>query len=195
MSRFAFRVAALAVFASTVFAGSAAAQGVGVGVKGGPVFASFSSDALDFSNRTGLQAGIFFGGNRPGTIGVMGEVNYIRKKTYYDDLATEIRVDYIQVPVLLRINAGSHSRNGVSVYGLVGPAVDIKVGDEIQGFSVTDAFEGVDFSLQVGAGVELSRFIVEGRYTKGFRRINKQFTDFAEVKSQAFAILFGVRFN
>lgn len=171
-------------------AATASAQGVGVGIKGGPVFASFNADNLDFDKRTGLQAGIFFGGNRPGTIGVMGEVNFIQKK------AEGLKLNYIQVPVLLRINGGSKSRGGVNVYGLIGPAVDIRISDEIDGIgNIDDAVENVDLGVIGGVGVEITRFILEGRYTWGLRQINKASFDTTEIKTRTFAILFGVRFN
>ena len=41
----------------------------------------------------------------------------------------------------------------------------------------------------------MARIIVEGRYEKGLRRINNTFSDFTELKKQAFTILFGVRFR
>ena len=54
----------------------AEAQGIGVGVKGGYLHTSFdASQALD--NGNGWMAGLFFGGNRPGTVGVMGEFNFL----------------------------------------------------------------------------------------------------------------------
>jgi hypothetical protein len=50
-------------------------------------------------------------------------------------------------------------------------------------------------SLLFGGGIEFARIILEGRYEKGLRRINKSFNDFADIKKQSFTILFGLRFN
>src|SRR5262245_35290040 len=72
-------VIVVVVIALTVFGSTATAQGFGV--KGGPTFSDFSSDALDFNNKTGFQAGAFFGGNRSGFLGWQGEGNWIRKET------------------------------------------------------------------------------------------------------------------
>ena len=192
--------AALAVVASLGLATPAFAQGVGVGIKGGPVFADFSSDATDYDldNRTGLQAGIFFGGNRAGTVGVMGEVNFIQKKASFAPLVGspfEVKISYIQVPILLRINGGSKSLSGVSAYGIVGPAFDIKVTEDTGEFDADEPFEGMDIGIMAGAGVELTRFIIEGRYTWGLRNVNRDLSDTSEIKTRAFTILFGVRFN
>ena len=43
--------------------------------------------------------------------------------------------------------------------------------------------------------MEIARIIVEARYAKGLRRINDSFSNLAEIKSQAFTILFGLRFR
>ncbi len=53
-----------------------------VGVKGGYLYSSFdfddASDVIDGNN--GWMAGLFFGGNRPGRVGVMGEFNIQAKR-------------------------------------------------------------------------------------------------------------------
>lgn len=185
------RLAALCVLALIGSSTWAAAQGI----KFGPTFATFSSEALDFTTRAGLHGGIFFGGNRDGTLGVQTEINWIRKSGETDPLNLGIRIDYLQVPVLLRLNAGSSSSSGFSAYGIVGPAVEVKLADEIEGLTLDDGFEGADISLVFGGGVEIARIIVEARYAKGLRRINKTFSSAAEIKSQAFTILFGLRFK
>jgi outer membrane protein with beta-barrel domain len=155
---------------------------------------------LEFKTRTGLHGGIFFGGNRSGVLGLQGEINWIRKRTETEPSGRApsnqaIRIDYLQVPVLLRLNAGTASPSGFALYGIAGPAVDIKIADEIEGVTIDDGFEGADVSLVFGGGVEVARIIVEGRYEKGLRQINKNFIDFTEIKKQAFTILFGIRFN
>jgi opacity protein-like surface antigen len=184
-------ITVLFVLAIVASSSPAAAQGI----KFGPTFAKFSSDALDFKTRTGIHAGLFFGGNRPGPIGIQTELNWIRKNSGTEVPDQNIRIDYLQVPVLLRINVGTDSPNGFAVYGIAGPAVDIKIADEIEGVTLDDGFEGADVSLVFGGGVEITRIILEGRYSKGFRRINNTFNNFTEIKSQAFTILFGVRFK
>ena len=64
------------------------------------------------------------------------------------------------------------------MYGIVGPGIELKIADEIEGFTLDDGFEGADVSLVFGGGIEVARIIVEGRYEKGLRRINKNFSDF-----------------
>jgi hypothetical protein len=186
------RLAILAVLAIIASSSPAAAQGAGI--KFGPTFATFSSDALDFDNRTGIHAGLFVGGSRDNIVGLQTEFNWLRKNTE-TEAGQQIRIDYLQVPVLLRLNAGSRSASGFAVYGIVGPAIELKIADDIEGITIDDGFEGADVSLVFGGGIEIVRIILEARYEKGLRRINDNFSDFTEIKKQAFTILFGLRFN
>ncbi len=190
----AFRLAVIVAAVVSLFLASpglAEAQGVGVGVKGGYLYSSFdfdsASDVIDSSN--GWMAGLFFGGNRDGRVGVMGEFNIQAKRGAAD--AESVTIYYAQIPVLLRINGGSRSRSGVSGYGIVGPALDLKIGEDLGGFSSTDEIESVDVSL---VGVEISRFIIEGRGSWGLRNIAKE-GEGVDVKTRTFAILVGLRFN
>lgn len=186
------RLAGLVGLLAIGSASLAAAQGFGI--KAGPTFDAFSEDALDFDNRTGIHIGMFVGGSRDNVLGLQTEFNWLRKQAE-TGAGQDIRIDYLQIPVLLRLNAGSSSPNGVALFGVVGPAIDMKVADEIEGFTLDDGFEGADVSLHFGGGIEFARIILEGRYEKGLRRINKSFNDFAEIKKQSFTILFGLRFK
>lgn len=186
------RIAAL--FAVTFMALSSSAAAQGAGIKFGPTFATFSSEALDFNNRTGIHAGLFVGGSRDKVVGFQTEFNWLRKNTE-TQAGQKIRIDYLQVPVLLRLNAGSSSASGFAAYGIIGPAIELKIADDIEGITLDDGFEGADVSLLFGGGIEAARIIVEARYEKGLRRINNTFSNFADIKKQAFTILFGLRFN
>jgi hypothetical protein len=186
----AFGVAALVIIAMS---SSAAAQGVGI--KFGPTFTEFSSDALDYKNRTGIHAGLFFGGNRDGLLGLQSELNWIRKKSEAEASGRQIRIDYLQVPVLLRLNIGSRSASGPAIYAIAGPAVDIKLADEVEGITLDNGFEGADVTLVFGGGIEVARLVLEGRYDKGLRRINNLFSHVTEIKKQTFTVLAGIRFQ
>jgi hypothetical protein len=145
------------------------------------------------------MGGLFIGGNRAGRVGVAVEFNYARKNARFeeDGETSSLNVSYFQIPLLLRINGGSRDREGVNVYGIVGPFFNFKV-DAHADFddAFDESIEDIDAGVVFGAGVEITRFIIEGRYDLGLRRIN---TDdeggVLDVKSRSFAILFGVRFN
>lgn len=198
-----FRTALIvSVIASALAAAApvAAQDGAGFGIKGGVRYPDFSTDRLQLDNRIGWQAGIFFGGNRNGVLGLQGEVNWLRNET---DIAAvgsipagTVRLDYVQVPVLLRLNAGT--KPGINVYGIAGPSFEALLRDEVSGFGGPThsdyQFENVNVSLMFGGGIEISRFILEGRYSKGLRTINKNL-DVSDIKLNSFAVLAGIRFN
>jgi Outer membrane protein beta-barrel domain len=198
------KVSVVALALVALGASPALAQGIGTGVKGGWLFSDLTAEGADFDSRNGYQVGLFFGGNRTGLLGVMAEVNYGEKGgTAPNNDNNHYDIQFVSVPVLLRVNAGSRSLSGVSVYGIVGPQFDwlisqkVFIGDEE--FDISDDTKGYETSLVVGGGVELSRFILELRYTKGLVSIAKEFIPIldntSELKSNAFAILFGFRFS
>lgn len=193
MSHRVVRVAVLAAIVAFASTGTAAAQGIGFGIKGGLVYPDFSTDFEDYENRAGWQAGLWVGGNRDGIVGVMGEFNYLRKRAETNQ--GEVDLSYIQIPVLLRLNTPSASKNAFQAYGIVGPSFDVKVGESLEGINLIDEFEGMDIGLMFGGGVEVARIIFEARYTRGMRQVNESFNDLAELKTHSFAVLFGFRFN
>jgi outer membrane protein with beta-barrel domain len=180
----------------------ASAQGIGVGIKGGLVFSKFTTDVLKPDSRVGWQAGLFFGGGRESVIGVQTELNWLRKETDYHLAGTasgNVTLDYLQVPVLLRLNAATQSKNGFALYVMGGPSFEGKIHASVTGFgnpsiSATD-FQNFDVGLMFGGGVELSRFIIEGRYSKGLLEVDKNFQAITDIRINHFAALIGIRFN
>jgi hypothetical protein len=183
----------LVLIALIVSSPSATAQGFGI--KGGPTYPDFSTDIedFDFDNKVGTELGFFFGGNRPGIFGFQGEANWLRKRT--EASGVDVRIDYIQLATLLRLNIGTRSTSGLAFYGLVGPGFNFKIADSIEGVDVEDALETIDIPILFGGGMEITRFIIEGRYEKGLMQINDNFSGTSEIKSNGFAILFGFRFR
>jgi hypothetical protein len=181
--------------------GGAPASGVGVGFKVGPLFTSYSAASCDgcFNTSTGLEGGIWFGGNRGGRVGVMGEVLYAKKKQEASNggLTGSTSLQYLEIPILARINIGSRSRNGISIYGLVGPVFDINLKASIGDQDVKSNYESLDFGLLGGVGIEITRFLIEGRFNQGLRNVLKSGNagTFGDIKTHSFAVLFGLRFN
>lgn len=197
-----FALAAVVTLTTAASATPALAQsqqdyGIGVGVKGGLLFSALDFGRNDdfLSNKTGFVGGLFIGGNRGGVLGVEADLLYMAKgaKTRSNDEDYDIKV--LQIPVLLRLNAGTHSRAGASIYGLVGPALDLRLKSEFGGVDIVDSTEGYDVSLVIGGGVEITRFLAEVRYNHGLRNISKGFSASDEIKTRSFAAMIGVRFN
>jgi outer membrane protein with beta-barrel domain len=179
--------------------GGKPAEGIGIGLKVGPIFTQYSAASCDgcFNTNTGLEGGIWFGGNRGGRVGVMGEILYAKKKQEGSGLTGSTSLQYLEIPILTRINIGSRSRNGVSVYGLVGPVFDINLKASIGDQDVKSNYESLDLGILGGVGIEITRFLVEGRFNHGFRNVLKSgdAAAFGDIKTNSFAVLFGFRFN
>lgn len=167
----------------------AGAQGVGSGVKTGFLHSSMvSSSVLD--SGSGWMAGLFIGGNRSGPVGVMTEFNILSTNT------TGTATYHLQIPAMLRINIGLSSV-GVPralVYGIAGPALHLTLGNDLRDVRGVEDIESIDTSVVIGIGVEIARFIVEVRGTRGLRNLATQ-AEQLELKSTTFALLAGLRFN
>jgi len=188
-----------AVLTAAFVAGArpASADGVGVGAKIGPLFPSVSSENLtSFKNRTGWMGGLWFGGNRTGAVGIQAELMYAKKNIPSALAASggDVDLHYLEIPVMARINIGSS--NKAAGYILVGPSFDINLKAELNGLDVKSQYEGLDLGIIGGAGVEITRLLIEARYNWGLRNaVNGDLTNTREIKTRTFAILFGLRFN
>ena len=184
----------------------ASSGGVGIGALVGYVNTSATGDTNDtdfsFDSGSGWMAGIWFGGNRNGVVGVMGELSYVVKKVtnVSPEGNTEVELGYLEIPVLLRINIGQASASGFRVYGLAGPVFDFKVTDnqdDIDEFEGLDnPFESFDIGIMAGGGVEVARFSFEVRGNWGLQNIvNTDFTDGRSLKAFSLQVLGKIRFN
>jgi len=139
------------------------------------------------------MAGVFFANKAP--IGLLAEINYLVRRS--TDAVTGAQTDlrYIDIPIMLKVNIGSTSANGVSFYVFGGPGFDFKVGDSISNLAQVQTYENFDISLIAGAGVEITRLLIEGRGMWGLRNIAVNQFAAGNLHSRSFAILAGVRFN
>jgi hypothetical protein len=164
------------------------------GLKGGLLYSTlkFEDTADVYESHTGWTAGIFFGTSKAKSVGVQGELNFLQKGG--DSPTGDVRLYYLQVPILLRVGAGS----AVNVYGIVGPAFDIKIGESTPDVAIVQDWEGVDIGFMAGAGFEFGNFIVEGRGTWGIRNIAKSILapfETEKITSATFALQAGIRFK
>jgi len=169
-------------------------QGVGFGLLGGITRAEFDSDGPTdfFESRNGWMAGLWFGGNRDGVLGFMGELSLVEKRA--EGAGETVKLRYLEIPAVLRVNVGQQSRNGVSVYGIAGPVFDIKIGDE--GFNIIDEYEGFDVGIMAGGGIEITRIGFEVRGNWGLRQINGgDLADVVEIKTFTLQALVKLRIN
>ncbi len=95
------------------------------------------------------------------------------------------KLDYVQVPLLLRI--GNSGKAGASLYAVAGPTLGILARNE----GVADQLKSTDLGVVVGAGVTVSRLLLEGRYTAGLTDFNKGGTVY---KNRVLSLLVGLNF-
>jgi opacity protein-like surface antigen len=184
-------------------------EGIGIGFKLGPVFNRVDDSAgeseVESSKQTGMMYSLFLGGNRPGVVGVATELSLIKRKIRVGggDETGDINTTFFEVPILLRINAGSHTLSGVCAYFMVGPSFDVRLKADTTFSDIKDGFkdetQAVNVGIIVAGGVEITRFIIEGRFTKDMRSIFKADNAVLEenrtLKQKSFILLFGIRFN
>lgn len=172
-------------------------NGVGFGIEGGMTRASIhGGDVADLDSRNGLMGGIWFGGNRNGRLGFMGEITYVVKGA--DEGSSELKLHYLEIPAVFRLNIGQRSRNGISLYGIAGPVIDIQLKGELDGVDVKDQFNGFDLGILAGGGIEVARLGFEVRGNWGQRSLAKKgegFSDLVDSKNFMVQVLAKLRFN
>jgi hypothetical protein len=200
---------------AAALAGCAAAnsQAQTIGFKLGPSFSTMSTDepGVSVSTLTKFTGGGFvrFG---MGTLAVQPELMYVTKGAKQSGvfegqaIDAELRLDYIEVPLLLLLPIGAGA--GVAPYVYAGPAFAFEVGCsvafDVPGFSGSaDCDEDEDFDsdrrkidvgAMVGGGLSFpvgpGALLVEGRYNFGLLNLDTS-TDGNTTRHRSGALLFG----
>jgi hypothetical protein len=195
--RFVFGGVLIAV---VMFSTPAWAQ-VGGGIKVGVNLATlpgFNDANSSTSQRTGLVAGAFVTFGLVPMIAIQPEVLFSMQGTKLhfgtSGVSTDAtaKLDYIQVPVLLRI--GNSSKAGASLYGIVGPTFGRLLSGKQNGADIKSQLNSTDMGLVVGAGVSLSRFLAEARYTYGLKDLNKVKDPSGSNHNRVISVLVGLVF-
>jgi hypothetical protein len=182
---------------------ASAQEGIGIGAKIGWLssnlkFEGNDDEQSDVTRGNGWMGGIWFGGNRGGAVGFMGELNYGQAKVKDAHTDQVFKRNFFQITAGPRFNFGSEDRERVGGYIYVGPALDFNLKSSLT--DEPDFDENIeDFTVNafIGAGVEITRFIIELRYIRGLKSLSKDLDDINDFgfKNEAYALLFGIRFN
>ena len=170
------------LIALTIF-GLTQANAQNFGFKGGYNYSSFNGDVAKDNTLKGLS-GFYVGALLELPLGdvisLQPEVIYSRQgaaweKAYNapilgkDNLKNDLRLDYLNIPVMAKVNLGPLFLQGGVQFGfLVGKP---ETSSTVNGLRVTeqvdkDAYASFDFGVGAGLGVNLSQhFFVEARYT------------------------------
>ena len=144
----------------------------------------------DFNAKAGMLVEFFY--DQAGTKVGFTETDGTR-------IEQEVRVNYIQVPVLGRANFKASNAAVLHIFG--GPTFAFKASQSqkltVNGVEVPDdeeaSLKGNDMGITIGAGFDIKPFVVDVRYTWGLMNINKDSgIGEPEVKTQQFAVMFGM---
>lgn len=202
------RICALVLGGILAFGTAARAQDVQVGVKGGVNLANLEFEAegvdVNFERRTGFVGGLFVVWPLGGQVGLQTEALYSQRGAEIEDpdvdATGKVKLDYLEVPVLLRLSTPASS--GTSFHVFAGPSLGFRVrargegtvGNFTETEDLSDEIEKFDLGLSIGAGADFNRLIVDGRYTWGLSNLNKDDSDNVEVKNRTFSVMLGIRF-
>ena len=197
---------AVLVAAALFFGVASDVQAQAFGIRGGANFSNFSGDAADDLNaetRTGLVGGVFLNLNPAGFWSIQPEALFSQMGAESGE-DNEISLNYIQVPVLARVNFAGMA-GGVRPHFLIGPAVAFNLGcdivDEGEDFDCEDAdldVKSFEFAAVFGAGVGLpvggGEFTVDGRLYQGLTNVFDSEDDDGDLKNDSWQVLAGFTF-
>jgi hypothetical protein len=178
---------------------AANAQGFRLGVKAGANLNKIQGQSFNDGYNLGYQFGGFSEIDFGKKIGIQPEVLFSQSKTKYEQNTSaithfdnlkggeNIRLDYLSIPVLLRINSGD------LVTFLVGPQFSIMVNNhQTTAENGQNAFKNGDFAMVGGLQVNLKLLRVYGRYNVGLSDIS-DITNSDKWKSQQLQLGVGLK--
>ncbi len=174
-----------------------------IGPELGVNFAKFGMDADETDYNTGLVLGGFLTYSIRNTHAFTAKVLFSQKGAKYNDPASETHLNYIEVPVVVRVFFNREGTVRPNVFA--GPSfgfltgVKGRVGDgnyeDLSNYK--DVYNNFDLGLGIGLGLNIRvanemYFIIDTRYTYGLSDIAKSSSD---VNNQAIAISAGLSFG
>src|SRR4051812_17839583 len=173
------------------------------GVLGGVNFAKVSGNDVDGAkNRTGAVGGISLDFHLAPQVSLEIDGLYSQQgaKSDFDGDELTLKLDYVQVPVLLKYRFPTHTQ--VRPFLEVGPSVGFRIKCDLTAGSAKESCEdffgekakSTDFGGTAGAGVgfKLGRqeLSLAARYTMGFSKILSD----TDAKNKVFTVLAGLSF-
>lgn len=174
---------------------------VGGGIKAGINLTSldgFNDAQTSSSQRTGVLIGGFMTFDMTPVVSFEPELLLSMKgsKLHFSSSGvatdTTTRVDYLEVPLLLRV--GNSAKNHASVYALAGPAVGILIRATDNGVNIKSSVKRADVGVVAGVGVTLTRALFEARYTFDLVDLNKVQAPSGPHKNRVLSFIVGLVF-
>ena len=185
----------LAVSMVTLFAAGAAAQGISGGVKAGLNVSSLTGDDADGYD---MKIGYHFGGyakiSLTEAFSIQPELLYnaVGAKSSEGSFDTNLKVNYITVPVMLGYSFGKISvQAGPQIGFLTSAKMKIESGGDSAESDVKDQLKGTDFGVNVGLGAEFGKLNAAARYCFGLSNIAD--SDDADIKNGVIQLSLGYK--
>jgi hypothetical protein len=207
-ARYLFSVVALAVVALVVGPARASAQDTTAGLKAGVNLSDQRLEGenadIDFDLFPGFVGGGFIAHDFTSIFGFQVEGLYSQKgfatKDFLEEGEYKARVNYFEVPVLLRVNLKASDAAVVHLLG--GGAWARRINDKqtVDGqklpAAAKDHYSDTDASLVGGISLDVNKAVFEARYTYGLLDVvdDAPGDDNLKVKNRAFSFTVGVRF-
>jgi hypothetical protein len=181
----------LAVFLVLFFvAGVGFSLNLSVGVLGGPVIADYRGDDSGGADaRLGFSAGAYFRFPISKMFAFEPEALLTLRGA---DLGGGFKQNlwYIDIPAVLRIYP---PKVPLGLNAQVGGYLGINLSDDVKnGTTFEGTIETLDFGLIFGAGIEIKKFIVDGRYSLGLADLPESGGD---INNHFLSILVGYKFK
>jgi hypothetical protein len=159
----------LSLFAITTFAIAGNAQGFHLGAKAGANLGKMDGVKFKDGYNLGFQLGGFAEIDFSKTLGIQPELLFNQTNTKVTNETNDIfkpgdniHLNYLSIPILLRINAGQ------LLTFHVGPQYSILLNNQKTTLqNAGDAFKTGDFAMALGAQINLSALRIYGRYNIG----------------------------
>ncbi len=182
--------------------------GAAVGFKGGLALSNFNysgeAPPEPLTNLTAPMGGIFFSLGF-GPVSIQPEVLYVRMGTRMEESPdwVEDRLDYVQVPVLLKINFVPGPISPMIFAGPYGSyrlaAHEVSYIDGVSGsLDIKDQFKSTDYGVVFGGGLDFHLGFIkisgEARYNLGLANIEANPTPGTSIKNKSLMFLAGIAF-
>lgn len=183
------------------------------GAKVGPTIATLVDEVSDenegYDRRVSLGGGGFVVLPLGGRTAVQIEALFTPKGGKLlqetDDVTATLILDYIEVPLLVRVTANRSSSVSIHVFG--GPSAGVRINAKQQvaytggvirsGFSddISSEIARFELGLVAGGGVDVGRYgVIDARYFWGLTDVNRNASDGNRIRNRGLTILAGLRF-
>jgi hypothetical protein len=197
----------LLVAATMLFAASPLfAEGMMFGIKGGLNIANLTGDDVEgVSSKMGLVGGVSLSYNMTEIFAIQPELLYTMKGAKSDEDEGEVtwKINYIEIPVLFKVNLPTEGNIDPSLYA--GPGFGILLSSKVSNGTEVDLKDdtaGLDIGIIAGAGLayqmEGGALTLEFRYEVGMISIAKneieETGDKPDVKNSVISLMVGYAF-